>query len=131
MTEGREGKKESKQYLHSWIQDHLPGEDKDNLKVFSIYKMLMATIVHHRDYLEEHLHQDIILRYLSFLADIDNIPFPEKVVVKYPWNATSDTPEITGIPPDIVLLPEMETLQLKIQDLKDDFKSNFKSTLVE
>ena len=130
-AEERETKEAFEHRLHSWLRDHLPEEAKDNLKVFGIYKMSMAAIVHHREYLEEHLHQDSILRYSSFWADVDDIPFPEKVVVKYPWNATSDTPEITGIPPDIVLLAEMEALQLKMQDLKDDLKSSFKLMLVE
>ena len=57
--------------------------------------------------------------------------FPEKVVVKYPWNATSGTPEITGIPPDIVLLAKIEALQLNMQELKDELESSIKLTLVE
>ena len=51
--------------------------------------------------------------------------------MKYPWNAASDTQEITDIPPDIVLLAKMEALQLKIQDLKDNLKSSFKLMLIE
>ena len=38
------------------------------------------------------------------------MPFLEKVVVKYPWNATNNTPDINCIPPDIVLLAKMEAL---------------------
>jgi hypothetical protein len=130
-TEEREEKEACEHRLHGWLRDHLPEEAKDNLKVFAVYKMSMANIVHHREYLEEHLHQDCILRYSSFWAGVDDIPFPEKVVVKYPWNATCDTPEITGIPPDIVLLAEMEALQLQMRELKDELKSSFKSTLIE
>ena len=59
------------------------------------------------------------------------MPFPEKVGVKYPWDATHGTPEITGIPPDIVLLAEMESLQRTMQDLKEELKSSFKLTLVK
>ena len=115
--------------LHSWLRDHLPEEAKDNLKVLAVYKMMMASVVHHRKYLEEHLHPDSILRCSPFWTD--DMPFPEKVVVKYPWDATRETPEITGIPPDIVLLAEMESLQRTMQDLKEELKSSFKSTLVE
>mmetsp|Transcript_11969 Transcript_11969/g.18073 ORF Transcript_11969/g.18073 Transcript_11969/m.18073 type:complete len:88 (-) Transcript_11969:59-322(-) len=43
----------------------------------------------------------------------------------------SDTPEITGIPPDIVLLAEMEALKLQMRELKDELKSSFKSMLIE
>ena len=70
-----------------------PGAARRAFKVFVVYKMLMALIVHHREYFEEHLHPDSILRYLPFWTD--DIPFPEKVVVKYPWDATSETPKIT------------------------------------
>ena len=51
--------------------------------------------------------------------------------VKHPWDATSETPEITGIPPDIMLLTKMESLQWKMQDLSDELKLSFESTLVE
>ena len=61
---------------------------------------------------------------------MDNMPFPEKVAVKYPWSATSKTPEITGILPDIVLLAKIKALQLKIEHLKDDHKLSFNLTLV-
>ena len=107
-AEGREAKEALEDRLDSWLRDHLPKEAKDNLKVFAVYKMSMASIMHHREYLEEHLHPNSILRYSVFWTD--DIPFPEKVVVKYPWDATSETPEITGIPPNIVLLAEMESL---------------------
>ena len=60
-AEGQEAKEAFKYCLHSWLQ-----EAKDNLKVFAVYKMLMVAIVHHQDYLEDHLHQDSILRYLLF-----------------------------------------------------------------
>ena len=129
MAEGREAKETFEDRLHSWLRDHLLEEAKDNLKVCVVYTTLMAFIVHHREYLEEHLHPDSILRYSPFWTD--DIPFPEKVVVKDPWDATSETLETTGIPPDIVLLAEMESLQRKIQDLKEGLKSSFGLTLVE
>ena len=130
-AEGQEAKEAFEHRLHSWLREHMPDEAKDNRKVFAVYMMSMASIVYHREYLEKHLHPDSILRYSPFWTNVEDIPFPEKVVVKYPWNATSETPEITGIPPDIVLLAEMEALQLKMQDLKDELKSSFKSVLID
>ena len=88
--------------------------------------MLMTAIVHHQECLGEHLHQDSNLRYSPFWVEINNIPFLEKVVVKYPWKAMSSTPESTGIPPNIVLFSKMEALQLKMQKLKDELKLSFK-----
>ena len=86
-AEGRETKEAFEDRLDSLLRDHLPEKAKDNLKVLAVYKMLMASIVHHREYLEEHLHPHSILRYSLFWTDV--IPFPEKVVVKYPWDATT------------------------------------------
>ena len=91
--------------------------------------MSIALIVYHLGYLEEHLHPDSILRYSLFWTD--DTPFPEKVAVKCPWDATRETPEITGVPPDIVLLTEMELLQQKMQDLKDELKLSFELTLID
>ena len=47
-SEGREAKEAFKDYLDRWLRDHLPEEAKDNLKVFAVYKMSMASIVYHR-----------------------------------------------------------------------------------
>ena len=43
-AEGQEAKEAFEHRLHSWLRDHLPEEAKDNLKVFTVYKMPMAAI---------------------------------------------------------------------------------------
>ena len=91
--------------------------------------MCVALIAYHRKYLEEHLHPDSVLRSSSLWND--DIPFDGKVVVKYPWNATEDTPEITGLPPAITLLAAFESLQQQIPELKAELKASFESTLIE
>ena len=65
-AEGRDAKEAFEDCLDSWLRDHLPEEAKDNLKVFAVYKMSMALIVYHREYLEEHIHPHSILRYSLF-----------------------------------------------------------------
>ena len=91
--------------------------------------MAMAAMAYHRKFLEEHLHQESMFRLSPFWAE--DIPFQEKVVSKHPWDATDETPEITGVPPDILLLVEMESMQQKIEDLKTDLQASFKSTLAQ
>ena len=61
----------------------------------------------------------------------EDILFEEKVVVRYPWDATDYTPEITGLPPDIVLLAKIESMKLEMAALKADLKSTFEKTLTE
>ena len=90
--------------------------------------MVVAAIVYHRGYLARHLHADSILR--SSLLWNEDILFEDKVVVKHPWDATDDTPEITGLPPDIVLLAELETMHRDMAALKADLTSSFESTLI-
>ena len=58
-----------------------------------------------------------------------DIPFEDKIVVKYPWDATDDTPEITGLPLDTVLLAKLESMQLKMKAMLDEQHARFESTL--
>ena len=61
----------------------------------------------------------------------DNILFSKKVIVKCPWDATEDTPQITGLPPDIILLAEFESVKRDMAELKAELKTSFNSTLVK
>ena len=114
-VDGREAKEVFENRLNSWLWDHLPVEAKDNLKICGVYKMMIAALVHHRDYLDKHLHVDSILECSLFWTD--DAPFPEKMVPNHPLDATTDTHKITGVPPDIVLLAEMEGMQRKIANM--------------
>ena len=60
-------------HLHSWLQDHLLKETRDNLRIFVVYKMLMKVIVHHQEYIEVQFHQDSTMRYSTFCLDLVNI----------------------------------------------------------
>ena len=99
-------------HLHSWLQDHLLKETRDNLWIFVVYKMLMKVIVHHQEYIEEHFHQDSTMRYSTFCLDLVNIStvLPvegNKQYTRYHWYPTGHW------------------------ELNDELKLSFKSTLVE
>jgi hypothetical protein len=127
-ADGRDAKEACEHRLHRYLRDLLPDQAKDNLKIFAVHKMVVAVVVYHRDYLAEHLHADSILRSSSLWNE--EIPFEDKVVVKHPWDASDDTPEITGLPPDIVLLAELESMHRDMAALKADLMSSFESTLI-
>ena len=55
----------------------------------------------------------------------ETVLFAKYVEVRYPWNSTSMTPVITGIPPDIVLLNKIERLKEMMTDLKSDLEASF------
>ena len=59
----------------------------------------------------------------------DTIPSTELVQTAFPWDATEDTPSITGIPPHTTLLAEIENLRLFITDLKVMLKKDIKIIL--
>ena len=59
----------------------------------------------------------------------DDIPFEDKLVVKHPWDATDDTLDITGLPPDTVLLTKLESIQLKMKAMLDEQHLRFESTI--
>ena len=48
---------------------------------------------------------------------------------KYTWNKTSATPDITGIPADVLLMAKMEDMKVIISDLKYSLETSFKTTL--
>ena len=115
--------------LRNYLKESLPVQARDNLKIYPVFRMVVAAIAYYRDYLDKHTHPQSLLRATTVWND--GIPFSEKVVVRYPWDATEDTPHITGLPPDVVLLAEIESMKHDMAELKAKLKANFKSTLVE
>ena len=95
---------------------------------YAVHALTMAVIAYHRDYLDDHVHPNNILRHSSVWND--DILFQDKVVIKYPWEATEDTPAITGLPPDIVLLAKVEAMKLEVTALKDQLEASFRETLI-
>ena len=97
------------------IYDSLLVQAKDNLKVHAVHKMAVTTIVHYHNYLKEHLHPDSTLRRSSIWNN--ETFFKGKIAVKYPWDATDPTLEITGLPSAIVLLIGTKSMKRKMEDL--------------
>ena len=67
---------------------------------------------------------------------VEEVPHAEHVAVKHEWDKTEDTPQITGIPPDVMVLSELETLReqmeeikQKMDSMKDDIKKDFRGAL--
>ena len=49
----------------------------------------------------------------------------------YPWNNTDYTPKITGVPPHVLLVAEMEVLKAKFDNLRLDINDDIKGMLDE
>ena len=63
-----------------------------------------------------------------FIRDIPE-EFLKVSRVVYPWDATSDTPKLIGVPPHLILMAEIEDLKNKIERLKVTIKSNMNNAL--
>ena len=57
------------------------------------------------------------------------MPYAVKVCVKYPWDKTSDKPEITSIPPDILILAQFESVRGEMEAMKMSMTLNFEHML--
>ena len=102
--------------LDDWIKARMPSGGKDNSGVFGLFKACLASIIYHRAWLESSLHRNSVVRGSIFLSE--DIPFAEHVTTRFPWNTTTDTPEITGLPVDAIYLEKIELLQIQIANLK-------------
>jgi hypothetical protein len=89
--------------------------------------MCIASIAHNRQFLSDHLHTKSKLRLSRFLTD--DIPHSECVTICYPWNKTTDIPEITGIPPDVLILSEFEDMRQHFRNLEESIKTHFNEAL--
>jgi hypothetical protein len=113
--------------VDKWIRDRLPADAKRNSKVFALFKMCIASMAHNRQFLSDHLHTKSKLRLSRFLTD--DIPHSDCVTIRYPWNKTTDTPEITGIPPDVLILSEFEDMRQHFRNLEESMKTHFNEAL--
>lgn len=113
--------------VDKWIRDRLPADAKRNSKVFALFKMCIASMAHNRQFLNDHLHTKSKLRLSRFL--IDDIPHSECVTICYPCNKTTDTPEIPGVPPDVLILSEFEDMRQQFRNLEESMKTHFNEAL--
>ena len=110
-----EERMENEEQLSIWLKDRMPKDAKKNLNVFGLFKMCVAVISFHRNFLNENMHSDCM--FWSAPLWNETVLFAKYVEVRYPWTSTSMTPVITGIPPDIVLLNGIERLKEMMTDL--------------
>jgi hypothetical protein len=57
------------------------------------------------------------------------MPYVDKVCVNYPWDKTSDTPKITGISPDVLILAQFESVCREMERMKNSMTLSFEPVL--
>ena len=126
--------------LHEWIKGRVPDGAKTNARVFSLLKMVIAAVIKHKSFLEENMHAKCRLRASLLFIKIDQIPLINCVCVKHPWSKTEFTPQFSGIPADIMIMAEFESLKEEMRnmklgikeemrDMKSDIQLGFESSL--
>lgn len=123
----RPEKERNEKVIDSWIQSRMPEAARSNEKVFALFKMCVASLAYHRQFLDENLHSRSNVRMSIFF--LEQIPLVEHVTVLYPWNKTSDTPEVTGIPPDILVMAEFESMRIQLREMTASITGEFTQTL--
>jgi hypothetical protein len=113
--------------INGWIKDRMPEEAQSNDKVFLLFKMCIASIGYHHQFLEENLHSMSNIRSSIFM--LETMPLQDFVTVKYPWNSTVDTPDFTGIPADILIIAKFESVMQKMEEMEAKLCARFEDTL--
>ena len=72
----------------------------------------------------------MILLHLLIFRDIPE-EFLNVARVAYPWDSTADTLKITGVPPHVLLMAEIEELKIRFQALQVAIKGDMKDALDE
>ena len=86
--------------------------------------MVAAAIVYYRKYLAKHLHVESISQ--SSPLPNANTLFDDKGAMKYPLDATDNTSEIIGLPPNTVLLAEINSMKHEMAEINAGLKSSFR-----
>ncbi len=90
--------------IDNWIKSIMPDNAKSNDNVFALFKICLAALENKRSFLDKNLHSQSNFRASIFM--VKRPPLLDFLEIKYPWNKTRSTPEITGIPPDVLVLAE-------------------------
>ena len=76
------------------------------------------------------MHVECFFRASLIFQDIPD-EFLKIAQIDYPWNSTIDTPKITGMPPHVLLMTELEELKIKFDALQMSIKSDIQDALDE
>ncbi len=87
-----------------------------------------ASLCYHFDYLVAITPKRSKLQASPFFTNIPNYA-REAVVVKFPWTKTASMPSLTGLPPHVCILVQLEGLKAALESSKDEIIAGVKSDL--
>ena len=119
-----------KKEIEEWLSTKIMDEGELSASSKHIVWTCFASICFHHSYLTKYLHKECSLRASLIFRDIPD-KFLNIARIAYPWDSTADTPKITGVPPHVLLMAEIEDLKIKFQALQVQIKSDMKDALDE
>ena len=88
-----------------------------NEQVYGMFKYCYSSFLFHKNsgWLDANTHSQNALRCSVFWSE--TCPHSHLVRIAYPWTATEDTPQIQGLPIDIMYLAKVEELKIEMKAL--------------
>ena len=120
-------KERNEKVIDCWIQSSTPKSAQSSEKVYALFKMCVESLAYHRHFLDENLHSRSNVRASIFF--LEQIPLIEYVAVAYSWNKTSNTHEVTGIQPDVLIMAEFESMRIQPHEMTASITGEFTQTL--
>ena len=69
--------------------------------------------------MDEHLHQDSPFHNCPIFTDLP--PSIMKLAkITFPWNKTADTLELTGVPPHVTIMAELECIREELNNFENN-----------
>ena len=119
---------ERKRKVEKWLKDRLINVERIEGNVMNLAMQCFASICYHHTFLDKNLHPNNPFRNAAIFKDI-----PKDVRdcsrTAYPWSSTADTPQITGVPPHILIMSELEEVKRMLSDLKVTMRTDLRSEL--
>lgn len=117
-----------RQAVCEYMCDCIPNNNIIEAHTLHLVYMCFASICYHHTYLMENLHRDSPFRIAPIFKDLPS-HFIKLTKVAHLWNKTADTPAITGIPPNIVIIAELEIARKEFSELKSSLISGLATDL--
>ena len=116
--------------LNIWMRSNIIGGRNLNAKILHMTRFLFATVCYHYSYLQEHCHPKNRLLNEPVFCQCPQ-EFQEFAVAKYPWDATLETPKLSGVPPHVMMMSDLRRFETKLDDMGDQIMDRMVNELNE
>ena len=110
------------------IHSYLVGGMTVESRIFEIFQYLFASLCFHAKFLHRQVHKRNKLQASPFFTAIPQFMM-DCVTVRYPWDSTDRTPMLTGIPPHISILAQLESVKKELKKNKEEILSGITKEL--